>query len=81
MKHARMMAGGTATSLLLAVVLLAPITGCQTTPEPVDTSGPPPVGYATWDDYWKAKDRAYRDFERDVQMQEMKRQRTPGTPR
>jgi len=80
----------TTTSLLAAlgsVLLLAPLPGCRATGDPaadepvVDTSGPPPEGYATWEDYWKAKDREYRDFEHDVNMLELKRQRTPGAPR
>ena len=68
---------------LTTLALLAPIPGCATTPDagPADTSGPPPEGHASWDDYWKAKDREYRDFERDVRTLELKRQRTPGAPR
>ena len=68
-----------------ALVLLAPL-GCETPTEAaaadqLDTSGPPPEGYATWDEYWKGKDREYRDFEHDVRGLEMSRQRTPGAPR
>jgi len=70
----------------LAALLLFP-GGCETTQETEPPAGsvsaaaeqgPPPEGYETWEDYWKAKDKDYRDFEHDMKIKEMRRPVVPG---
>ncbi len=75
-----------AGSLGAAIGVSMPLAGCTTTPETSETSEapetqPPPEGYATWEDYWKAKDKDYRDFDRDVRRHQMDRPVVPGLPR
>ncbi len=81
-----------AGSLVAAIGVSIPLVGCATTPESAENSGapgaqgasetqPPPEGYATWEDYWKAKDKDYRDFDRDVRRHQMDRPVVPGLPR
>jgi len=49
--------GGRLLITILALVLLA---GCQS-PEPARTyEGPPPAGYETWEDYYRAEDAKVR---------------------
>lgn len=51
-------------AVLLTIGVGVMIGGCSQ--EHVD-QGPPPDGYATWDDYWAARDRLNRTLEQDQQ--------------
>jgi hypothetical protein len=58
-----------------------PLHGCASTQTTASQEqGPPPEGFETWEDYGKAKDREYADFERDKQTYQMSRPRVPGAP-
>lgn len=46
---------------LTVAVIGAALAAC--TSQPVDTSGPPPEGYASWDDYFAAQDQLQMDVE------------------
>jgi len=49
--------------------VLAVLPACQTEQSArVDTSGPPPAGYETWDDYFEARDELIKDQEQQMQQ-------------
>ena len=54
------------------------VAGCETNEtQRVDTSGPPPKGYETWDDYFEAQDELIKDQEQQMQR-ELHRDMKPG---
>ena len=52
-------------AVCLTVLLLS---GCASDGDRVDTSGPPPAGYETWDEYFDAQDALQREVETDMRM-------------
>jgi len=48
----------------LFAILAAAMAGCAAeSANRVDTDGPPPDGFASWDEYWENQDKLNRDFE------------------
>jgi hypothetical protein len=65
-----------------AIALWTPLHGCASTESTASQeAGPPPEGFETWEEYGKAKDREYEEFERNKRAHEMSRPRVPGGPR
>jgi hypothetical protein len=68
-----------AAALLLLGIGLAGCESAERTTSMAET-GPPPDGYETWEDYYKATDADYEKFEQDVEVHRMNRPRVPGAP-
>jgi hypothetical protein len=61
----------------LAVIGFA-VAGCES--EPARTAdGPPPAGYDTWEEFYEARDKAYRDT--DTQLDQRRQQRDTAAPK
>ena len=52
------------TGWLVAMAAAAGLWGCSQ--QRVDTSGPPPQGYTSWEEYFESEDKAQRDLEMEV---------------
>ena len=73
---------GCVLGLSLTLVIAPTLGGCASSQSTAAADqGEPPEGYETWDDYWKAKDKDYRDFDHDMKTQRMNRPQVPGANR
>ena len=69
---------GALLAVAATVGIAGGLAGCESQ-EKYDASGPPPEGYATWDDYFEAQDQLQRDLEATKRGTEMDRT-IPGVP-
>lgn len=54
----------------LSALALTALPACKTEESArVDTTGPPPAGYETWDDYFEARDEMIKDQEQQMQRE------------
>lgn len=75
---------GCGLALSLGVFCASMLGGCassQKTGEAPAEQGPPPEGYATWEDYWEAQDKDYQDFDNDTRQHRMTQPDVPGARR